>query len=724
MNKSRIGCMGLLAVVALAGCRLTGASSDPQVTVNPSGGTDTAGPVSTQVEVKTGETKSIDGNYQLAEGARDGEIVHLEHEDGKTVIYGIAHGNVTLKSGETTCGVKVLYNVRAASLSYGTDYHAFMENTLQAGFRGAKDVAYQVGAANPFHFDIGFQSYTYVYDEEDQEWVKDAVEGGVKLDEASTEFLSPDDEFKFSIKDHNINELAEVNADFTLSFKEAAIGQDLELVVSHGETTLSQNVHVNAGYNVYTHEQLKEYFEDGSIVGDLNIQRRIVAHEGDENVFDDPRTPEVERYLYNTNDSEREKDIQGSLYFRYVADYQGLIEDELNELTINANYMVIDAMNAARHYSGTDEIDSFITEDWAHHQASPINGLVCNPQESVFRFYGHKVEREGEPTVYPILNVKNMNLRGNSNTGTAENPELNSDGLIGLMNNSSTMNVENCILDYSVYGAAAYNHEATLVVEDTIISNTWGSSITTYRSNSVTLRNSFLTKAGSAAVWLLNADGERRRNVFSMDEATVIDNYLTATSPWFQAYQLSTIDAFVGQIENYLNAQTKAVISGVSAVDPSVAQLKGHTILADDGRSFNFCVLVQADNDPATAGMSPYSEATVGDLADTVRPLGYGEDTYPNALVKAVFQGAGNKIVKSFGQTDAVLNGAMGQMVPQFMSAGISQADAVNYAYLLGVSQHMTTRDAQGKKNYAQVDADLGGFVGGVGAIIEAKVAA
>ena len=91
MNKSRIGCLGLLAVFALAGCRgLTRESTDPAVTLNPSDQSGTVGPVSTQVEVKTGETKTIDGTFNLPDGARDGEIVHLEHEDGKTVIYGIA----------------------------------------------------------------------------------------------------------------------------------------------------------------------------------------------------------------------------------------------------------------------------------------------------------------------------------------------------------------------------------------------------------------------------------------------------------------------------------------------------------------------------------------------------------------------------------------------------------------------------------------------------------
>lgn len=694
MNKKTVlACLLACSALVLTQCitKKNNPSGDTSDTSSHSGEGDEV-----QLTLDTGKTSQQNGQLQFAADSEsvEGEVVHLAYDaaESKTTIYGLDAGAAKLTDGTKTYLVSVNYGIYKGtgevSVALGNDY-LHLEN-LASPFRGSKTEAYVAGSKNAFKVDAGLRYKTFT--EEAGAWELD--EKVANFDALDAAHLYDADNVKIELSNANYGT---VNADLTVSFSEAAVGQTVTVSAYANGQKVEQVVKVNAGYNVYDSDGFRALFENPAIHGELNILRSFEAKVENYQLF----TSGGKTYLYNTVGSDKEPKYQGSVYFR---------EDEAAEvdpLVINGNYMVLDATEVPQHYNGNvkelTDIEpvewrgatAFDMSDMKETQAGLIQNKVCNPQEGIFRASSHNTP-DGKGLVF-----NNWNIRGNSNTGSEDNPALESTGENNLVLQSYNFTANNCIFDLGVYGIAVYDARATALCKDTIIQNTWGSSICTWRGHRVELQNSLLTNAGSAAVWLIN-DGnvEGHEGNLIVDANSVIDNYLSTSSAWFTAYGLTALGVFADSIENAVN-------------QPATGH--AHSIYKSaTNKVFNFEVLVQTESDNASA--YPFANVSLNGAASVIDPTAYGRAGYvsaatdPKAYVKGIYDNQ-NSIVKCIGQTDTELGTSIYQTLP-------AVGNDVATAYAVALATALATQEAAGRTAHIQVDAAL---QGGLSAIISVR---
>ena len=702
MNKKAIiACFLAASVLAITSCKHGGNSQEKSESQSES---QSGGETELKVELETGRVATQAGELRFAADSEsaEGEVVHLEYdeEEEATSIYGLDAGSAKLTDGETTYLVSVGYGLYKGqgevSVALGEDYAGI---ATQANlFRGSKTEAYVAGTKNPFKVDAGLRYKTFT--KVDDEW--DLDEKVLPFDELEAAHLYDTDNVHIEVSgtDGAVS-YATINDDLTVTFKEAAVGQTLTVKAWANGQKVEQTVKVNEGYNVYNSDDFRLYFEDISIRGELNILRSFEAEVEDYQLYES----HGHTYLYNTTSDDVAAIYQGSVYMRRD------LSANNEPLTVNGNYMMLDASKVPQHYDGDGtQLDEATPLQWRGEtafdlvefkktQAGLINGRVCNPQEAIFRICGEKFGEENKQVIF-----NNWNIRGNSNTGSEEDPDFESTGLIDVIANSHKFTVNNCIIDFGVYGIAGYNSRSIVELNDSIIQNTWGSSITTWKCQDIKVNNSLLTNAGSAAFWLINDEKVGEQGNVVIDDDSVIDNYLTPTSAWFTAYGLTALSVFADQIN-------------------AVPGYFNHTIYKDSSiKNFNFEILVQEPNEDGRNNV-PYATVSLNGLQSVIDPTSYGRSDYAStnplkAYVAGVYS-ANNSIVKAVGQTDDALATDIytadgGQQNPQ----------TVQQAYIQSLATFIMTQEAAGKLAHIQVDAAMPTPDGGVmyvGAVISVR---
>ena len=693
MNKKTIlACLLACSTLVLTQCitKGGGSSGNTSDTSSHSGEGDDI-----QLALDTGKTSVQDGQLNFATDSEsiEGEVVHIAFNasENKTTIYGLDAGNAKLTDGTKTYNVSVNYGIYKGtgevSVALGNDY-LHLEN-LASAFRGSKTEAYVAGNKNAFKVDAGLRYKTFT----EQAGVWELDEKVANFDELDAAHLYDADNVKIELSNASYGT---VNTDLTVNFAEAAVGQNVTVQIWANGQKVEQTVKVNAGYNAYDSDSFRALFENPTIHGELNILRSFKAEVKDYQLY----RSHGQTYLYNTVGSDHEAEFQGSVYYREDG------TDVTDPLVINGNYMVLDASEVPQHYNGNgSDLDEAVPLEWRGSQAfdlaymkdtqsNLIQGRVCNPQEGIFRLSSQNTEAKG-------LTFNNWNIRGNSNTGSEENPTFESTGEINLILQSYNFTANNCIFDLGVYGIACYDGKATAKVKDSIIRNTWGSSITTWRGPRVELDNSLLTNAGSAAIWLIN-NGANEDHVGNLivDDETVIDNYLSTSSAWFVAYGLTALSVFADSIEYAVN-------------QPATGH--AHTIFkSSSDKRFNFEVLLQTESDNDSA--YPLANINLNGAQSVCDPLSYGRAGYvtsatdPKAYVKGVYDNQ-SSIVKCIGQTDAEL----GASIYSLLSA---VGGDVSKAYAAALATALATQEATRGAAHIQVDAAL---QGGLSAIMAVK---
>ena len=694
MNKKTVlACLLACSTLVLTQCitKKGQSSGDTSDTSSHSGEGDEV-----QLALDTGKTSVQDGELSFATDSAsvEGEVIHLavNATENKTTIYGLDAGSAKLTDGTKTYVVTVNYGIYKGtgevSVALGDDY-LHLEN-LASPFRGSKTEAYVAGNKNAFKVDAGLRYKTFT--EEAGAW--DLDEKVANFDELDAAHLYDADNVKIELSNANYGT---VNADLTVNFSDAAVGQTVTVQVWANGQKVEQAVKVNAGYNVYDSDGFRTLFEDPTIHGELNILRSFKAEVKDYQLY----RSHGETYLYNTVGSDHEKEFQGSVYYR---------EDgttSTDPLVINGNYMVLDASEVPQHYNGNgSELDEAVPVEWRGSgefdlayfkatQSNIIQGRVCNPQEGIFRLQSANTDPKG-------LVFNNWNIRGNSNTGSEDNPTLESTGEINLILQSYNFTANNCIFDLGVYGVACYDARATAKLKDTIVQNTWGSCVTTWRGPRVELQNALLTNAGSAAIWFINnGNVEEHKGNLIVDANTVIDNYLSTSSAWFVAYGLTMLNAFMNQIEDAIN---------VAATGHPHTMFKSAT-----DQRFNFEVLVQTESDNASA--FPYANINLNGAQSVCDPLCYGRPGYvasaadPKAYIQGIYNNQ-NSIVKPVGYTDTEL----GTSVYTFTQAPYNLPVANAFGFALATD--LAEQEGLGRTAHIQVDSAM---QGGLSAILSVK---
>lgn len=472
--------------------------------------------------IKSGAYVELEGTgYTFANG-KDGEIIHLEEVNNKTKVWGITGGTVTLAKGGHTYPVTVLFDV--AQITLGTTYSAYATRTAEYTLVSNPD-KFTVGNKNKFypHFELLCNSYL----DDGSGWGEDEIT--VDLLNVKTYFDAEDKPQLIVSSDY-----AEINSDYSLSFKEAAIGQDVLVSLSYKSNTINMTVSVKEGYNAHSHEELKAFVEDTTIGGQINILRNINAELSRDRFFEDPSQPAAPdgTHMYPTNiyESAHTKTNTGSVYNRVFVS-----GEEANPITINGNFLEIDARNVPDH------VPSLVPG-----QRTPT-GPVPNNGEGIFYIQTPSATQSTD------LALNNVKITGNSRVGTTELPVAGAYGLAAVVSNGTGIEFNNAKIDHVERGTFAI-WGSRIDATNTSITDVWGGGLQGYAAKSLSMTHCYADHLGGPVFYQMgNREvGERKTDV-TWDKTTTLNNWMSANSSWCQINGLTDLGQGLAMIEDNVN---------------------------------------------------------------------------------------------------------------------------------------------------------------------------
>ncbi len=547
------------------------------------------------------------------------DIVKVITQDGVTKVAFLEPGNAKIKIREKTKvtihEIEIIKQI--TSFGFGENLTGYLNGNLPGGvfskFKRLEVAPYTVGIDSPYIIDIA--STSVVFDEQINPVISpitltnDRLEYQLKIDGENVDF----------------DTYATLSDEVGLQFKEAALGKEIEIVVSlrynwNNLAPLSHTVLVQEGVNVYNNAELKTAFADLD-VHDIHIQRNIEAALDDDQFY----TLNGEKIPFNFNDitNEESRGVHGNVYRRYH-------ETSIGELTIHGNYFTIDGSKLPLLKGLDAEVDDFgndITQQGGF--VDPDNTIVAT-QSSIFR---SGVGTAGPESGY--VKYENMYIIGNSNLPDSEDDTI-SGGYIGLRNTRDKMIVDNVRINFTTDGIYTTHTGTKAEINYVYITNSWAASILLWGTEETIINDSYLEKSGSAAITVVDDKDE----VGGINDPvvyvnnTVINNIVSRNSPWFEAYQLKTIGLLVSQIESALQAINDFALSHGIPFDKSII-VTPETNPEDS--SFNFAFLLQNSN-PITNFDKKFQVRLIIDGVESYRTFSETEEPYKhsNDLIGAI----------------------------------------------------------------------------------------
>lgn len=657
--KNKLKVLSVLsAALLLAGCDglVDNSGSLPSTVLPPStpisggstsGNSTIPGPSVETVKMTTGESKEIPGAAVTVKSG-DAEIIAIEQQATKAVVRALTPGKVTLTNGTDSFEVTISYDVYG--VASGSDY-TFATTSNHENFRSETITPYQVGTKNAFKPDVTLTYTTWKYDETNNTYEADELEE-IEITEAHKHLMNDETiNYTFTLEDNSsAADLATVNDDATISFKEEAIGKSITLTIGTSFTTdkVTQTYFINDGYNAYTHKDFKTLFEDNTITH-INLLHNIKAEYDESQMYFNTRYQR--KVPFNTTSAYSEINFQGSMYFRYGGEYNGENFGELQPLVINGNYMLLDAQGLPERIAfikseegSYDNIPGLVGTQAGAIKQGETTEPVVNPQEGLFRVHDFSDTNSDEP----VFTVKDLQVIGDSNRGDLEHPTMHSGGSNGAILGGVNALFDNVNLKYLVSGAQVNFSTGVLKFKDSVIEETWGASVTTWEAKKLTIENTALRKAGAPSIWNIQSYGASSGSGsvvcdVNVDAKSEITNYLTPTSSWFQAYNLD-ITTYAVAIDN-------------------IMKNIGYTIYKPGTNQISFALLLQHPSDTSrnaglrltiggqSAGLNPAQFTTQGisDEISAYNPIGAGIFAANNSILLAL----GQVIDSSIYDTDA-----------------------------------------------------------------------
>lgn len=657
--KNKLKVLSVLsAALLLAGCDglVDNSGSLPSTVVPPStpisggstsGNSTIPGPSVETVKMTTGESKEIPGAAVTVKSG-DAEIIAIEQQATKAVVRALTPGKVTLTNGTDSFEFTISYDVYG--VASGSDY-TFATTSNHENFRSETITPYQVGTKNAFKPDVTLTYTTWKYDETNNTYEADELEE-IEITEAHKHLMNDETiNYTFTLEDNSsAADLATVNDDATISFKEEAIGKSITLTIGTSFTTdkVTQTYFINDGYNAYTHKDFKTLFEDNTITH-INLLHNIKAEYDESQMYFN--TKYQRKVPFNTTSAYSEINFQGSMYFRYGGEYNGENFGELKPLVINGNYMLLDAQGLPERIAfikseegSYDNIPGLVGTQAGAIKQGETTEPVVNPQEGLFRVHNFSDTNSDEP----VFTVKDLQVIGDSNRGDLEHPTMHSGGSNGAILGGVNALFDNVNFKYLVSGAQVNFSTGVLKFKDSVIEETWGASVTTWEAKKLTIENTALRKAGAPSIWNIQSYGASSGSGsvvcdVNVDAKSEITNYLTPTSSWFQAYNLD-ITTYAVAIDN-------------------IMKNIGYTIYKPGTNQISFALLLQHPSDTSrnaglrltiggqSAGLNPAQFTTQGisDEISAYNPIGAGIFAANNSILLAL----GQVIDSSIYDTDA-----------------------------------------------------------------------
>jgi len=552
----------------------------------------------------------------IEEGA---DVVKVITQDGLTKVAFLQPGNAKIKIREKTKvtihEIEIIKQI--TSFGFGENLTGYLNGHLPSGvfskFLRDEVKPYTVGIDSPYIIDI--TSSSVVFDEQVNPVISplnltnDRLEYQLKIDGEAVDF----------------DTYATLNEEVGLKFKEAALGKEIEIVVSlrynwNNLAPLSHTVLVQEGVNVYTDAELKAVFANLD-VHDIHIHRNIEAQLDESQYY----TLNGEKIPYNFSDisTEELRGVHGNAYRRYHA-------TSIGELTVHGNYFTIDGSKLPLLKGLDATVDDFGNDISQQGGFVDVDDTIVATQSSIFR--------SGVGTAGPdggFVKYENMYIIGNSNLPDSEDDTI-SGGYIGLRNTRDTMIVDNVRINFTTDGIFTTHTGTKAEINYVYITNSWAASILLWGTEEIIINDSYLEKSGSAAITVIDDkdEGGGINDPVVYVNNTVINNIVSRNSPWFEAYQLKTIGLLVSQIEGAMQAINDFALSQGIPFDKSII-VTPETNPEDS--SFNFTFLLQNSN-PITNFDDKFQVRLIIDGVESYRTFSETEEPYKhsNELIGAI----------------------------------------------------------------------------------------
>ncbi len=335
---------------------------------------------------------------------------------------------------------------------------------------------------------------------------------------------------------------------------------------------------LNAGINVYTHEQLKEAFANTAITN-INIHDDITASLAANQINLDLSPVNFagcQQASYNYTN--------GGL--KYSGDIYRRDPVSNNTLVLNGNYFLINAESVAR-------IDG--TSNYA--EQAIINGPnkdVQNVQIAVFKVSGANYKDSR-------LVVNNLEINGNTELKGADTSEIRifSGGHNGFMMceaalEANNVNVHNTTIAYYYVSSMNYNNYS--ILNKSIADGNWANSVYVHGTTALSIIDSKMLTSSGATVHFedrsnsdltaierntsplyLDSDETTRATelrhdpCFAINSGSTISNWITGSEAWFSAW------GFGGIMTPKINGDIQPTVS--SAMHTSVLKDYGNSIM-------------------------------------------------------------------------------------------------------------------------------------------------
>ena len=575
MKKSTVLFALPLAALMITGCNKKGQKDkEPQQQVDSSISLNKANLV---LEIGGSETlvATTNASGEVAWSSSNTEAVTV---DGNGKVTAVAKGTATVTAtfdGKTaTCVVTV--GVALAGVQENANIKDFKNNVAGDEFKGQTNGILQVGDDNP----VQVKPILKILDLN-------------TMEEIPQDIWSFDYEYKLQVA--NGDSYADTNEDYgtfdakecSFDFNENAIGKQFKLSVTPGgltaaqkaeaENTKSVELKVNDGYNVYSANELAYFNDINFLEGDrqshrpAGINQAWVQFRENHNLSASYVAPSV--YLQQTLKLTKDN-VPGVFFYTEseaggnptwvgkMKDCSDLYCHYADGFEFNGNYFHID----------TTEMPLAIDD--------PGLGYDDNVSHSTLFRVSYRTEVFPTERATKQVMFKNASYFGNAPRG---DDEANAMGLIFIkVHNAQCDNntvLEATFDNFNVKAACisffAEDGLTKMIIKDSIVKEGYSNCFYLWRNGAVDIQNSEFRNFGGP-VFITDGDENLTETGFKItaDEATVFDNWVTGTEPWFTHTKgggpataipmIQALDAAVNGLSNGLSggAYTKTFLKG------------------------------------------------------------------------------------------------------------------------------------------------------------------
>lgn len=454
-------------------------------------------------------------------------------------------------------------------------------------FLSSEVTPYLVGSKNNFHFDLR---------------ILDSK--GVRVNQENTALTYQFYRWNgssYQLLTTDLQDYLSISSDYQIDFKPLAEGERFKVKIDPlYEATLVQSptlefvFEVNDGYNVFTDAELKTLFADFN-VQKINIHASIFATLAPEQINEDG-TP-VNGYA----EPHRVGATNGKIYANPYIRMSNSVDND--NLVINGNYFTINGSNLP-HMTVTSDPDGGFTDT-----GFDVSFDVVSVQVAMFYynvFLNSSINNNQ-------IAFNNLTLVGNTSTPyinysqSAEEILLaeqlmsrNSGGYVGITIRNGNAHIYNTNiglmtigLTTNAYGLTSNDDLVGVYVEYCTFYNEWANSIFGWESSLIDIKNSDLGLSGGAAIHVEDnrpGSGGAEDPRVVLDDATVINNWVSGQEAWFKAY---------GMTGAALELKTNAD-KGIAPMNKTIIRLIENPVTGLETEMFNFVLLTKTLNGATT----------------------------------------------------------------------------------------------------------------------------